>query len=969
MAAKISREVLSGFVDEAKSYLPDIRDGIAIFGDKPTDSESLEAARRYIHTIKGAASMVGLVGLSHMAYYIEEVLDDLASRKLNFNNNSEAFLEQSLSQLELYLDNALSGTLNEQLMVIDVVRSYRRLRGLPVDGDATAVSQVLSDIPESDASIDESLLESTFEMSEPIVVDEDFAAELLEAFSLEAEDHLSNISRQLTVLEKEPSHAEALREVRRRVHTLKGAAGTVGINRITDLTHRMEDLLDLVHEGKVELTVELIHLFFSTHDVLEDLVVGEADSGILSDLYTQYAAMLVDLQGAEQFAFTATSLGQEPIIDLAGMREMGETAVEGETAVDEATAVSHAPEEVVRVSLDRLDDLIRLASELVITRSTFEQRMGDLMRLAEELQPSISRMRRIATQLETQHEITSLSRNPLSAGALQSNGNPLSYRSGTLTQDFDELEFDRYTAFHLLSRELSEATSDIKLVGNELGQLIGDFDTVFNRQGRLTSELQDKVMRTRMVPLATLASRFHRAVRVVTRTQSKLVDLVLDGEKIELDKQVLEEIADPLLHVLRNAVDHGIEPPALRQVMGKSERAEIKLRAYHEGNQVVIQIQDDGTGLEPNILRAKAISGGFITEAEAVELTDDDLYAFIFVPGFSTAEEINEMSGRGVGLDILRSNVHRLKGRVNVASTPGKGTTFTIRLPMTLAVTRALMVKANHETFAIPLGAVTQISRLERQDIERIGQDSVVRIGGTTFPALHLGEVLNLKRSADQSARRLPVLILNADAKRIALIVDEVVEGREIVVKPLGNHLRHVHGVTGATLMGDGRAVLILNPTEIVTRKAEAAPAWGAGLAQAQMRQRNEALSILVVDDSVSVRRVVSNLMKGAGWQPTTAKDGLEALETIQSSPQLPDAILLDIEMPRMDGYELATTLQAHRVYKQIPIIMLTSRAGEKHRQKALSAGVDAFLVKPYTDSVLLNTIRHLTQSEVVVNG
>ncbi len=467
-------------------------------------------------------------------------------------------------------------------------------------------------------------------------------------------------------------------------------------------------------------------------------------------------------------------------------------------------------------------------------------------------------------------------------------------------------------------------------------------------------------MRVRMVPLATLATRLHRAIRVLAREQGKLVDLVLEGEDIELDKTVLEEMADPLLHLLRNAVDHGIEPLALRQVMGKPERGLIRLRAYHEGNQVVIQVSDDGAGLEPQILRSAAISKGYVSEADAPQLSDEELYSLVFLPGFSTSGEVSEVSGRGVGLDIVKTNVHKVKGTVTLDSTPGQGATFTIRLPMTLAVTRALLIKAHNETFAIPLSAVTQILRLEREEIEHVGQEPVVRVGGQVYPMLRLGQVLNLKQPADETVQHPPVLILNAGGEQIALVVDQLLAGREMVIKTLGNHLRRVHGVTGATLMGDGSVVLILNPADLVVEapKPEAQP-WT--LLQRPARAR-EALTVMIVDDSVSVRRVVSNLIKSVGWQPMAARDGLEALELMQHSAQPPDLILVDIEMPRMDGYELMATLRAQEAYRNIPLVILTSRAGEKHHRKALELGASEYIVKPYQDQTLLNIIRQLVR-------
>ncbi len=981
MARKVDREVMIGFIEEAKSYLPAIFEGIDAYRADPTNLDGLEVAHRHVHTIKGASSMVGLTGLSHIAYYVEEALEEIGAGHLALNEETAVFLRQTIDNINAYLDGVMSGDLEERPLLTQVTKAYRRVRELPEEDDETAVAQILADLEEAEKPKPAPIPSAPTADIPAVDVDvlEDISAELLEAFTIEAEDHLRNVGAQLATLDKDPSQIGLIQEIRRAIHTIKGGAGTVGIIPIARLAHRMEDVLDLLYEGQMTLTPDVMAVLFSSSDALEDLLTGGADETELqtrlTELYAQYTAWLGEAaESPLSVPIILEPLGEEPTIDLAELAPQL-AAAETKTKMEAGPAQPTKSSEVVRVPLERLDELVRSVSELVITRTTFEQHMGGLVHLVDELWHSFERLRQVSHKLETQYEVTALGGNqwtlvgasgerPQVSGRSLGSKNPGSnggLETGDYVKEFDELQMDRYTEFHLLSRELTETTSDLRTIGNELRHVIGDFDGVLNRQGRLSSEIQDKLMRTRMVPLANIATRLHRAVRVVSQKQGKLIDLTLIGENIELDKKVLEEMADPLLHVLRNAVDHGIEPSALRQVMGKSERGEITLKAYYQGNQVVLEIADDGAGLEPQILRAKAVSAGYVSEADAPQLSDDELYSLIFLPGFSTAEEVSEVSGRGVGMDVLKTSVHKLKGTISVDSSPGQGTTFTIRLPMTLAVTRALLVKSYGETFAIPLAAVSQILRAGQDEYEQIGQDEVIRVGGKVYPLLQLGTVLNLSPISEETATRPPVLILEAGATQVALVVDEILEGREIVVKTLGNHLRHVHAVTGATLMGDGSIVLILNPAELVTNPEQAESGGWSKIHQPE-GGRHKPLSVLIVDDSVSVRRVVSNLIKNAGWVPSTAKDGLEALGFIQNAVQLPDVILLDIEMPRMDGYELTATLQAHDVFRRIPIVMLTSRAGEKHRRKALDLGVADYLVKPYQDETLLNAVRRLTQ-------
>jgi chemosensory pili system protein ChpA (sensor histidine kinase/response regulator) len=757
----------------------------------------------------------------------------------------------------------------------------------------------------------------------------------------------------------------------------------------------MEDLLDRLYEGDAPVPPATLELLYATLDASTDLLGGEVDEETtragLDELYERYRALLGEEEAEPplppEIAGVAgvAPLGEEPAIDLAGFAAGFPSGVGRFGPVPLAAGRAGARGgPVVRVPLERLEELVRLVSELVVNRASFEQYFGDLTREVGELGPSIERLRRIAARLESEYEVVTLAGGraapfrpypaPVGPGGVVGGafgpaggpggpgGGPVGGLPGGTPVAFDELELDRYTEFHVVSRELTETASDVAAVGNELGGTIGDFDGYLARLGRLTSEVQDKLMRLRMVPLATLATRLHRAVRVTAAQQGKAVELVLEGREVELDKTVLEQIADPLLHLMRNAVDHGVEPPELRRVLGKPPTGRVVLRAFHEGTQVGIQVGDDGAGVEPELVRSAVVAGGYLTEPEAAALSTDELMAMLFLPGFTTAGEVSEVSGRGVGLDVVKATVERMKGTVALASTPGRGTTVAIRLPMTMAIIRVLMVTAARQTFAVPLAAVAQILRVERQEIDRVGREPVVEAGGKVYPLVHLGAALRLAEppGAEPPARS-PVLILDLGERRHALAVDSLVEAREVVVKPLGSHLRRVHGITGATLMGDGGVVLILNPAELV-----AAPA-GAGAAatvapRLARRRALAALDVLVVDDSLSVRRVLAKLVRGAGWNPIVAKDGVEALEILQRAARLPDVILLDIEMPRMDGYELAGILKGQDSFRAIPIVVVTSRAGAKHRERAFDLGVDDYVVKPYQDEVLLATIRRVAR-------
>lgn len=996
MAYDSDNPVFFDFIREAKSYLPTIRAGIDAYISGGDNKDKLQESHRYLHTIKGGAAMLGITGLRRITSYPEEAMDEFLEGKLDLTEGYIKAINESLDSIEKFIDGLLNDNLVEEPIITKVTNSFRILKGLPLieeKASAEEIQVVEAIVEETEAveAISEEVeaVEAVAEELEAMAAEDEIPeavakrvgrisaedeaslqatdqsmipAELLETFALEAEDHMQNISRAMGEFEKTPENKELMEDIRRSVHTIKGSAGVVGLRALSRIAHRMEDMLDLLYEDEMDLDQEKMNLLFASADTIEDMIGGEVNIDTLRNLYITYSAILDTHADAEpeEEAF------EEQVIDLSEIPGVEDEEADEQKSEPERKAAG----EVVRVPLERLDEIVRLLSELVINRSAYEQRLIDLNREVDEFKGSVERLHRATGKLETQYEISAMGGgvtqyvgSSAGAGAGAEGGVGDDAVSGAGIEDFDELEFDRYTEFHHLTRELIETTSDIRSVGSTLTVLIGEFHGLLDQQGRLSNEMQEKLMAVRMVPLATIVTRLSRTVRVVARDQGKLVDLEFFGENIELDKTVLEQMVDPLMHLLRNAVDHGIEPAELRAVSNKPDRGKIQVRAYREGNQIVIRIQDDGSGLKSDLIRAKAIKVGLITEGEAKELSDKELHPFIFTPGFSTAEKVSEVSGRGVGMDVVKTNITKLKGTVSVESTPGEGTTIIINLPMTLAVMQSLLIKEYNTTFAVPLAVVSQIFRMEKEKIEKVGQEKVLRVAGKVYPMVRLGETLDLKGSPDESVERYAVLILDAGAEQVALVVDHLIGGQEIVIKTLGSHLRRVHGLTGATLMGDGSVVLIINPIDLVTapetrRVATMTPVTAEGA------EARKTFTVMIVDDSLSVRRVMTNLFKNIGWNPVIAKDGVEALEMLQRGEVKPDAMTLDIEMPRMDGYELLATLRSQDEFKSLPIIMLTSRAGDKHRKKAIELGVSEYVVKPYQDESLIGIIRRLVLSQ-----
>lgn len=999
---KFDPDVIAGFIEEASGYLPEILQGIEAYLRNRSSVDPLETACRYTHTIKGAASMLGFDPLSSVAARLEEMIHDLGGQ-LTLSRDAAQHLRETAAQLSECLDDvARSRSLTVASGLVPLSRVDLAPGQMMTEPESKGPqSEARPELPESQAPA--APAEQHDDILE-VTAGPDWSQELADVFTLEAEDHLRRLNTALRDLAAQPDDREPLRVIRRSLHSLKGAAAMVGFREITGLAHRCEDLLDLLCDGRLEPTPELRQLLAASTDVLEEMLLGRADEQKVRQLYAGYAQALKPAGAAlvmnEAQAETASVTSSEP--DAVSLAEPAPESLNTRSMPDQAqpvndslveslpeataktapdTAASQATQ-FVRVPIARLNELGNLASELVIVRTAFEQRLADFARQLEDLRFGSERMRHISSTLETEYEAAMLCGNNSRRKSVNST-----------THGFDELEFDQYTEFHLLSRELSEVTCDVQAMRQELTALAGEFDSLLGRQRRLSSDLQDRLMRLRLVPLSTLATRLHRTVRNVAAQQGRQVELLFSGEDTQLDKTVIEELADPLQHILRNAVDHGIETPEQRLLLGKPARGRIHIAAWSEGAEVMIQIRDDGRGLDAERLRDAAVRHGLVSSRdEAARMSDEELWSLIFQPGFSTCRQVSEISGRGVGLDIVQSTVRQLKGSITVETQPGLGTAFIIRLPMTMAVMQALLVKSGGQTYAIPLSSVTQILRVEPEAVQCAEDSPALNLNGQRTWLLWLTTLLRSGAVCNGNFENQIALILRIGGQQVGLLVDQIIGGREIVVRSLGTHLRRMQGVAGATLMGDGSVVLILNVPELVperlTRKPGDAftaalttgPGAQAGEAEAFASQSEPAeigcrfanecgetaeaarpLTVMIVDDSPSTRRISASLLSRCGWTAIQSRDGIEALEALQHAAQLPDLMLLDIEMPRMDGYQLLAAVREQPALCHLPVVMVTSRASARHRQKALELGATDYLVKPWQDDVLISLVRRIT--------
>jgi chemosensory pili system protein ChpA (sensor histidine kinase/response regulator) len=596
--------------------------------------------------------------------------------------------------------------------------------------------------------------------------------------------------------------------------------------------------------------------------------------------------------------------------------------------------------EQVRVQAELLDNLVGYSGEINIYRARLEQQIGVYRFNLAELLQTINRVRDQLRQFEIETETQILHR--------------LERETEDHNLDFDPLEMDRYSNLQQLSRSLVETISDLHSVQELLDNTTRETESLLLQQSRVSTDLQEGLMRARMIPFAGLAPRLRRIVRQAAGELGKTVELTLDGAEGEMDRNVIERIIAPLEHMLRNAVDHGIEQPEERRAAGKPEAGAIRIAFYREGPEIVLQIADDGRGINHDVIRKRAIERGLI--AEDVQLSDSEVMQFVLQTGFSTADKVTQISGRGVGMDVVNSEVKQLGGSLLIDSIPGRGSIFTIRLPYTLASNQALLVRAGEDTFCIPLGTIEGVVRVDAAYLGECYQspEAGYRYAGNLYQLHHLGTLLKRGSMDLEGAQgRIPVLLIRIGEKRLALQVEALIGNREIVIKPLGAQLSGVHGVSGATILGDGRVILILDMAAV--GRMAVRPQIPAGTT---VSNANERLLIMVVDDSITVRKVTTRLLERYGFDVVTAKDGVDAMSLLQD--RIPDVMLLDIEMPRMDGFELARHIRNDERLRHIPITMITSRTGDKHRERAMQLGVNHYLGKPFQEHELLKTIHSL---------
>jgi chemosensory pili system protein ChpA (sensor histidine kinase/response regulator) len=802
---------------------------------------------------------------------------------------------------------------------------------------------------------------------------EDLDEDIIEIFLEEARELLEDLDESIDGWDNGVVDRSRNELMQRSLHTFKGGARLAGLSGLGDLSHNYETfLISQINSEQSDATLREVNqfqdkmirqvdhiekLFNSPYGVIDDQPEeGDTDS----KREPTGSVQANNLSGG--MGLKEVSKGSNNVIPFTGkdspltiLKAVSSTKNgQANMGTSAALARRNQPQEMVKVSADLMEELVNLAGETSISRGRMEEQISELGYSLDDMGSTLQRLQEQIRRLDIETEAQVIFRQ----------------EQMTEAQDFDPLEMDRYSQLQQLSRSLIESASDLMDLKGTLSDKTRDAETVLLQQSRINTDLQEGLMRSRMVPFSRIVPRLRRIVRQISTELNKNVDLDLGNIEGELDRNMMERMVAPLEHMLRNAIDHGIEDPAVRNSAGKASTGRIVITLDREGSDVLVLVADDGGGIDINRVRQKAIENNLIHID--TDLSDQEILQFILHAGFSTAETITQISGRGVGMDVVNSEIRLMGGSIAINSQLGEGTVFTIRVPFTVSVNRALMINMGEDRYAIPLNTIEGIVRVSPFELEHYyaNPNELFQYANQEYQLRHLSTLLDDSASAPRMQGHtlpLPVILVRSTDHSVAFQVDNLQGSREIVVKSLGPQFKSVLGVSGATIMGDGRVVVILDPNALIRSRLSRNLIDQVDtklIALEKIAEKNPL--VMVVDDSVTVRKVTSRLLEREGYDVITAKDGVDAITLLQD--QQPDIMLLDIEMPRMDGFEVAKRVRSSQYHQALPIIMITSRTGEKHRLRGLEAGANLYMGKPYQEEALLESIRGLIKHELINN-
>ena len=772
--------------------------------------------------------------------------------------------------------------------------------------------------------------------------------EIMEDFLIEAFELIEQIDHDLVELESNPEDLELLNRIFRVAHTVKGSSSFLNFDVLTELTHHMEDVLNKARKGELKITPDIMDVVLESVDMMKGLLESIRDNGSDSAAGIDIKNICVRLtqisegEAPSAAAEAPAAPSPEPVKEPEPVTPAVEAAPEVSDAELSKLSDSEVEAEIERLlKVRKAEDQARRASKGIAPKSPEEIAPAASAAPAPAAKPAPSRERdadkkvpaassssAVAQEQTIRVEVKRLDHLMNLIGELVLGKN-------RLLKIYDDVE-ERYEGEKFLE-ELNQVVSSLSLV---------------------TTDIQLAVMKTRMLPIAKVFNKFPRMIRDLSRDLGKQIDLEISGEETELDKSIVEEIGDPLVHIIRNSCDHGIEDPETRKAMGKPEKGLVQLKAYNEGNHIVVEIVDDGKGLDADMLKSKSIEKGIITEREADAMSEKEAFGLIFKPGFSTAAKVTNVSGRGVGMDVVKTNIEKLNGIIDIESEVGKGTVMKLKIPLTLAIIQSLLVGTQEEFYAIPLASVLETVRVPIDDIYTIDGKNVLRLRDEVLSLVRLSDVFGVNKVFDGGDQTYVVIIGVAEAK-LGIIVDTLVGQEEIVIKSMGDYLQNIPGIAGATIRGDGRVTLIIDVGAMMEMAKDIKVNIRAEMEDStKAKEKPSDYKVLIVDDSKMDRTIMQKSLEPIGVTIIEATNGVEALNIIKSGEHAFDAVLIDIEMPRMDGYTLAGEIRKYSKYRTLPLIAVTSRTSKTDRLRGVEVGMTEYITKPYSSEYLENVVR-----------
>ena len=966
-------ELLEIFFEEAEDLVESSGNALDRWFDEPSDTSIVEGLQRDLHTLKGSARMSGITPIGDVAHHMENIYEGICQGRYTispglkslltdchdrishmvdgFKTNSECYTANDLLQeLAKYQESPATYARTEVRAVEALKLPYVQAKVIESEQEPEPQSQPQLEIPTAltqphvEAEIDPALEQELAGMKEKLQVlfdgeAEDIDLEMVDIFLDEADELLNAMDECIGQWRVNLKKSQFNDELQRNLHTLKGGARVAGLKKLGDMSHHFEHFLVESNDNDLVSQDGFVEKLLGRHDELLKHVEKVRES------VTEFAQLQEKIEGSKGATQAAKHI-----------KEITEKT--SKAAAQSLKESKRGTQESIKVPASLLENLVNLAGETSITRGRIEQEINDFAHILDEMNATISRLRDQLRRLDLETEAQILFSHE---------------KEGTYDADFDPLEMDRYSVLNQLSRSLGETAFDVLDLKNSLLDKTRDAETLLVQQARINTELHEGLMKTRMVPFSRMTPRLRRIVRQISMETNKEAELEVVNAEGELDRTILERMVSPLEHMLRNSVDHGLEMPDVREANNKPREGRITLHLAREGGEVVIRLSDDGAGINIEKVKQKAIEKGMM--APDANLTENEIYQFLFKSGFSTASAVTQISGRGVGMDVVYSEIKQMGGSMKIHSAQGVGTQFTIRLPFTVSVNRALMVKVADDAYAIPLTHIEGIVRVDPFELASFYENPNVpfQYAGQEYRIQYLGYYVHGVKvpNVRNSPRPLPVMLVRGGDDSIALQVDSLIGSREVVVKGVGPQLSSVSGISGATILGDGSVVIILDLLALI-RAERAGHAITETQADVIDNKKAETVVtapsrttplVMVVDDSVTVRKVSTRLLERHGMDVITAKDGVDAMTQLHETK--PDVMLLDIEMPRMDGFEVATQVRHDPNLKDLAIIMITSRGGEKHKNRAFEIGVNRYMGKPFQESELLENIQALMSPEM----